>query len=489
MPTPNYDYSKVGTGQFDSADPSVMGRVTGDSSDSDINSINTWMRSQPWYQQIVQANGGNANKDQIKAAIIKGAQQNGVQIDQSHIEVDDTGNLKTSGMPTWEKVAIIAGIAAGGWVAAPYVAGALAAGGGGGGLTEAGMLAGEAGGAAAALGTIPAIAGSTGGLAAGAGAAGAASAGGFGFGGAGAAGAGGATAAGEAGITTGAASALGTIPAIAGSTGGLEALGGIGATAGGFGFGAAPETLSSTATGSGFVDPIGTLPSTPTGPGFAGPVNTGGPSTLAPPTPRPGGPNMPTSTGSGFPYSSLIPGIGGFLDTWLSTKAQQGMTEAQLNVARQALAQQESMRDPFLNKMQQVGDVNKLSTLANWKPVSLPKGWEAYAPQGGANTPISQDVVDAANTAKTAVLSGQTDPSMADKNNWGKSGALDLLALAGRRNTTGSPEQPQPLDLNAQPPGPAAPSSPTPPPGPSGLPRNRSRQKPGWDPYADTTAA
>jgi hypothetical protein len=45
MPTPTYNYGAVGTGQFDSADPSVMGRVTGDSGPADIDHVNIWMRS------------------------------------------------------------------------------------------------------------------------------------------------------------------------------------------------------------------------------------------------------------------------------------------------------------------------------------------------------------------------------------------------------------------------------------------------------------
>ena len=47
------------------------------------NAINTWMRSQSWYQQILSQNGGNARSDQAKAAIVKAAQQHGIQVDHA----------------------------------------------------------------------------------------------------------------------------------------------------------------------------------------------------------------------------------------------------------------------------------------------------------------------------------------------------------------------------------------------------------------------
>lgn len=223
MADPTYNYGAVGTGQFDPNDPSVMGRVTGDTNKASIDEVNIWMRTQPWYQQIIAANGGNANSDQAKAQITKAAQQNGVQVDQSNIELDNSGNFKTSGMATWEKVAIVAGIAA----ATIATMGAA-------GVFTAAAAGGEAGSAAAV------DAGVTAAVDAGVADAGLTSAG---------------MIAGEAGLTTGAAGAagaLGAIPAIAGSTGGLEALGaGAGLAAAG---GAAP--LASTATGTGLASGI-----------------------------------------------------------------------------------------------------------------------------------------------------------------------------------------------------------------------------------------
>lgn len=176
---PVYNYQGVGTSSFDPQDPSVMGRVTEDTNAASTNEVNIWMRGQPWYQDILAQNGGNANSDAAKAQIVAAAQAHGVQIDQSNVSVDNTGNLKVNGMSGWEKGLIIAGVAAATiatmGAAGVFDAAAVAAEGGGDAAaidagaslaTEAGLTTGAEG-AAGALGTIPAVAGSTGGLEAG----------------------------------------------------------------------------------------------------------------------------------------------------------------------------------------------------------------------------------------------------------------------------------------------------------------------------------
>ncbi len=113
MPSqPTYNYADVGTGGFDPNDPSVVGRVTGDTNAASTNEVNIWMRGQPWYQQIIAQHGGSAGSDAAKKQIVAAAQKNGVQIDQSNVDVDDSGNLKVKGMSGWEKALIVAGIAA-----------------------------------------------------------------------------------------------------------------------------------------------------------------------------------------------------------------------------------------------------------------------------------------------------------------------------------------------------------------------------------------
>src|SRR6266853_2944533 len=174
-------------------------------SKADIDHVNIWMRSQPWYQEIVGRNGGHADSDQAKKEIVSAAQNHGVVIDEGNFEVDNSGNLRGKGHKL-RNTLIVAGIAAA-TIATMGAAGVFAAAG--------------APGIAGTIGTDAAL---------------------------------------EAGITTGAegaAAALGTIPAIAGSTGGLEALG-VGAGLAGAGAGGAAELapLASTAVGSGAVPAI-----------------------------------------------------------------------------------------------------------------------------------------------------------------------------------------------------------------------------------------
>lgn len=203
MPQPVYNYADVGTGGFDPNDPSVMGRVTKDTNAASTNEVNIWMRGQPWYQAIIAQHGGSAGSDAAKSQIIAAAQKNGVQIDQSNVDVDDSGNLQVKGMSGWEKGLIIAGVAA----ATIATMGAA-------GVFDAAAAAGaEGAGDAAAIDA-------------------------------------GAAAAGEAGLTTGAAGAAGALGDL-GAAGGIG-VEGAGSTLGAIGAGTG-AVLPSTAVGTGMV--------------------------------------------------------------------------------------------------------------------------------------------------------------------------------------------------------------------------------------------
>lgn len=142
------------------ADSTPQLRVVKGSSEADINTLNQWMRSQPWYQQLLQQWGVNPasvklSEDQRKA-IIKAAQAAGVQVDEGNIEVDPAGNFNPIGHKA-RNFAIGAGIA-GAAIGAPYLIGALTSGGAAGagaagaGSAAGGAAAGTAGAAGAGAG-------------------------------------------------------------------------------------------------------------------------------------------------------------------------------------------------------------------------------------------------------------------------------------------------------------------------------------------------
>lgn len=205
--------------------------------DQQVNQANQFIRAQPWYQDFLKQNGQSPNnvhltKDQAYA-LLQLARKQGVGISTAY-SVDPSGNITKDGMPGWEKAAIIAGIAVGGYFLAPAVIAAL----GGAGPATATATAAAAGDTAAAS-TLTAAGATLGGVEAGATAGlGAAALPGAGtvLGAAGAAGA-------AAGAAAPALASAVTVPTAAGTV-----AGGAGATAAGA---AALPTAVATATGSG----------------------------------------------------------------------------------------------------------------------------------------------------------------------------------------------------------------------------------------------
>lgn len=128
-------------------------RIVKGSSEADIDAVNQWMRAQPWYQSLVAQWGGHPGKDDAKKqAIVRAAQQNGVQVDEGNIEIDDTGNFNPKGHKL--RNALIGGaIGAGAAFGAPALIGALGGGGaaGAGGAAAAGSAGAGAGAAGGAM--------------------------------------------------------------------------------------------------------------------------------------------------------------------------------------------------------------------------------------------------------------------------------------------------------------------------------------------------
>lgn len=95
--------------------PTPIKPATQDTSEEDLNKINTVLRMQPWYQQWFSQRGLNPNKVKLS----KGQQQelqnlaarNGYEIGD-RMKFDEAGNVNQkggfAGMPTWAKIAISA---------------------------------------------------------------------------------------------------------------------------------------------------------------------------------------------------------------------------------------------------------------------------------------------------------------------------------------------------------------------------------------------
>lgn len=155
-----------------------------------IDSVNQWMRTQPWYQALIRSFGQDPSSvklnDAQKQQVIRAAQANGVVVDEggNGQEVDDSGNFRAKGHKL-RNTLIVAGLAGAALLtagAAGAFGGAAAAGGSGAAAGTGAGLAGVEGGAyglgtgavsalgTGAMGAVP-VAGAAGAGAAGAGAA------------------------------------------------------------------------------------------------------------------------------------------------------------------------------------------------------------------------------------------------------------------------------------------------------------------------------
>lgn len=162
-PTPLTSTTPTTTAAPSSGAPSLG---YGNQNSVDLNTVNSWMRTQPWYQNYLKSQGIDPNNvhlnDGQKQQIVKLAQANGVVVDEGHNgqQVDDSGNFQA-------KSNLGRNILIGAGVAGLALTGLGAAGIGPlSGLLAGGEAAG-AGGAAAAEGAGAASAGAAGATAAG----------------------------------------------------------------------------------------------------------------------------------------------------------------------------------------------------------------------------------------------------------------------------------------------------------------------------------
>lgn len=76
-------------------------RVWGGDSEQSINSVNQWMRQQPWYTRALASFGQDPSSVRLSKAqtqqLLRVAQANGVQVDEGSIEVDPAGNFNPKG--------------------------------------------------------------------------------------------------------------------------------------------------------------------------------------------------------------------------------------------------------------------------------------------------------------------------------------------------------------------------------------------------------
>lgn len=114
--------------------------------EAEINQANQFMREQPWYQDLLRSWGQTGNvhlNDAQKKQLLNEARVRGIGI-SDRFEIDPAGNINPVGHKL-RNAAIIAGIAAGGYFAAPAIAGALSSGAAAGGAGAAGAGATGAG--------------------------------------------------------------------------------------------------------------------------------------------------------------------------------------------------------------------------------------------------------------------------------------------------------------------------------------------------------
>ncbi len=129
--------------------------VAGNASEASLDQVNIWMRSTPWYQEMMRAWGQDPGhpslNDAQRQAITREAQKNGVVVHEGDVEIDKGGNFDTRGHGL-RNTLIVAGIAAAS-IATMGAAGAFAGAAGAG--TGAAGAGGAAGGTLAATTTAP----------------------------------------------------------------------------------------------------------------------------------------------------------------------------------------------------------------------------------------------------------------------------------------------------------------------------------------------
>lgn len=145
--------------------------------------------------------------------------------------------------------------------------------------------------------------------------------------------------------------------------------------------------------------------------------------------------------------SGLAGGIAGAISNANNAKrtaqAQREAIQAQQQNATQNIAADESKLDPFRQQVSQAHDLFDLDRMerATYSPVHLAAapGYESYVPQmsGGSSYTKSPELIAAAAALKRNILGGNVAPTMTDPTNYGKTAALNLLAIASANKDPG----------------------------------------------------
>jgi hypothetical protein len=163
-----------------------------------------------------------------------------------------------------------------------------------------------------------------------------------------------------------------------------------------------------------------------------------------------------TSGGGGIDWTSLLlaggTGVAGAIANSKSKNADRKAEAAALDKTlaakaaadRLGVAADESKLDPFRQQMAQAGDISKLDRLerATYKPVSISAapGYEQYVPHlfGGASYEKSPELIQSAAALKRNIMGGNVAPTMTNPDNYDKTAALNLLAMAAAGQDPGT---------------------------------------------------
>lgn len=135
--------------------------------------------------------------------------------------------------------------------------------------------------------------------------------------------------------------------------------------------------------------------------------------------------------GGGF-LKSIGGGIAGRGKEKRAAKEAQKERDFQRERDVRGVAAEESMADPFRHSLAQMNAAAAFDQMQNTRPktISLPGLNPKYMPKLGGGYQPSQELRDAAGAARTSVLAGQGQaPTMTDPTNYGKTGALNIIAL------------------------------------------------------------
>jgi len=140
-------------------------------------------------------------------------------------------------------------------------------------------------------------------------------------------------------------------------------------------------------------------------------------------------------------------GLGSLFGAKSQANAQKQMTQMQIDAnkaAQQAdIASKESTLDPFRQAMMQARDLSWLDQQQNLKPTQpygLTGDYAKFnsAPREPAYTPSSELLNWLAMLKQNVAGGGNQAPTMTSPGNYGKTSALDLLALASGQGNAGS---------------------------------------------------